>query len=695
MFRYMTIILLGVAIFLGAAWYLGLRPGDTTLFPPNFAEGNVEEPVTPADKLGDLLLDKSIIHEFKPIELPRRKNIDPIVLPGQMTAFETEEVPSKVAQGSVLFIGDQVDEAAVLAAGSAAFLAEPYYPAEIYAGRNTFVKFFRRHYEGDTVRQGQMLGMVDPAKAFSIVLEKIAKIAASEADRKAAQAAEKEGETRKIRADYLYFEKKAIPAEDHGAAVLTWIKLMNERISADEKVKLAEIEKDEADVDLYQHQIRARMPYKTFTIKSIQRGAGAFVKQMDPVVMTVQNIERLMAEAPIDEQYAVRLKENMTATIEPTIIEAPIHELPGHTAEVNSVAVTKNNLIISGSEDHSICVWARDSSAPLHELRHDDAVKVVACSPVDANLVLAGCGDGSIWMWEITKDGAKQVREPIRKAHGNEAHITALAFSTDGKYFASGGSDGSIKLWTTDDGMLKYPFDPAHGVARAHDDAVTSLAFTPQCRLVSAGGDNTLRVWVLKDKGAYLEGKIEKRKGTVRQLGVSRDGQWMLFDQGHMLKLYSVQLRKFVHTINLPANATPFDTLAQFSPDGSLMLTAGAPEGRLQLWSTPTADKRGFEVRQLATRERQAVTCATFAPTAGKDAFMVSGAGHRLYVWAVPTAKEIAEHRIENVPLTLKTQSIDPTTKQTRIGFEVANQFSPRYPNGRFEAGRPVTIVID
>jgi hypothetical protein len=39
--------------------------------------------------------------------------------------------------------------------------------------------------------------------------------------------------------------------------------------------------------------------------------------------------------------------------------------------------------------------------------------------------------------------------------------------------------------------------------------------------------------------------------------------------------------------------------------------------------------------------------------------------------------------------LTLKTQTLDPSTRQIRVGFEVAN------PNGRFEAGRPVTIVID
>src|SRR5205814_5068581 len=98
--------------------------------------------------------------KFAPIAVPTRKSSDPFLLYGVMNPFETEEVPSKVP-GTILFIGDQVDDHAVFVAGSAAFLAEPYYPAVIDAGKDKFVKFFRRHYEGDTIKQGQMLGMVD------------------------------------------------------------------------------------------------------------------------------------------------------------------------------------------------------------------------------------------------------------------------------------------------------------------------------------------------------------------------------------------------------------------------------------------------------------------------------------------------------------------------------------------------------
>jgi WD40 repeat protein len=701
--RAIIVIFLGVALAIVAAWHFDLLPGDRTdplpkPLPPN--------DTVPVSKLGPDLYD---LGKFKPIEMPKKRaSTDPIVLHGVMNAFEVEEVPSKV-QGTVLFIGEQVDDSAVLVAGSAAFLAEPYYFATVFTGRQTFVKFYRRLYEGQVVQQGQMLGMVDPPEALGGVLEKIAKIAAAEADYEASIAGEKEGDARYRRAQLLH-ERKVISAEDLGAALLTYIKLKNEMISAREKVKLAEIEKDQADVKLRMHELRAVLPYKTYTIKTIHRPAGTFLKQLDPVVMTVQSLERLLAEASIEEQYYTRFKDrkHVTATIEPTVLEAPTHEWHGHDGDVTCVAVARDMRIVSGSEDRSVCVWKAHEVAMQRKFEHDEPVKALACSPKDAkdNLCVVGCGDGKIWLWDLDGDKNMPIKK-LDKPHGHTA-ITAVAFSPDGEYFASGAEDGSIRLWTTATRELKYAFVPQNGVEHCHEDAVTSLHFTPQSRLISAGRDKTLRVWVLKKDGATPDGKpLRDREGNVRNLGVSQDGQWMLFDQGRTLRFLSVEDRKLVHSINLPPNAQPFDTLTVFSPDGTLLLTAGAPEGRLQLWRTPLnsaggqdAPARAFEVRQFAPRERdRAVACAAFSPAKALgdvQPFAVSGSGQKVYLWNLPDQDEVKKHRLENIPLTIKSQTLDTSTRTTRIGFEVANPPEPpRYPNGRFEAGRPVTIVID
>ena len=171
----------------------------------------------------------------------------------------------------------------------------------------------------------------------------------------------------------------------------------------------------------------------------------------------------------------------------------------------------------------------------------------------------------------------------------------------------------------------------------------------------------------------------------------------MLFDLGRTLQMLSVKTRTLKHTLNVPNNAS-FETLALFSPDSKLILTAGAPEGRMQLWRTPEGNARSFEVRQFATKESRPVSCAAFSPDAGKpglNSFVVSASGRKVYRWAIPTEQEVSEHRVERVRLTLKTQQLESSTQTMRVGFEVMNEFSDRYPNGRFEPGRPVTIVID
>ncbi len=697
MFRILFIVALGAGLFLVIAWQLGLLDQTSVTNPKNVGQIGAIEVADPTTLGKDLYT----ADPYPTIVPPPRGQSNPIPVVGTMNAIEIEEVPSPVP-GRVLFIGDQVSDSAVLAAGSAPFLAEPYYPTEpIDGGRNRYTKFYRRYYEGQTAHHGQMLAMIQPSEALGYVLEKIEKIGVAEAETVAALAGAKEGHERYIREKNLV-ERGAGSPEALGGAKLTKIKLESEYITKQGAVRLANNEKDQADIRLRQHELRAFLPYKHFTIKSIVRQQGAFVQQQNPAVLVVQNLERLMAEAMIEEPDYLRLQSRkyITATIEPTIIEGSQNEMFGHRGEIHSIAVSRDYRIVSASEDKTLCVFRPMDRAPLRMYMHPDPIRVVVCTPKTAemNLAIVGCAKGNLYVWDLDDQDKKKVKPPLK--HGDDTAITSLAISQDGKFLASGARDGSIKLWKIETTLTPlYSFIPAHGVAQGHEDAVTSLHFTPQCRLVSASRDKSVRVWQLKEKGAVADGEpVHDRQGNVADLGVSPDGRWMLFDKDRTLWLMSLEERKLVHTISLTAGATPFDTLAKFSPDGSLMLTAGVAEGRLQLWRAPEGNERGFEVRQFAPRDKQAVTCAAFSPDAGKggaNSFAVSASGSIVYLWNIPTVADVGSQRIPDVPLTLRTHSLDHATKMSRIGFEVTNPVSDRYPNGRFEVGRPVTIVIE
>jgi WD40 repeat protein len=686
--------IVGVVLLFALLWQVFSPISD----PPTSDGTQTVDPVADIADLGD---DLYKVEAFPDIRRRTKGGADPIILYGVMNAIEQEEVPSQVP-GLILFIGEQVDESVVLAAGSAPFLAEPYYFATVDAGE-IFVKFYRRLYEGQPIRRDQMVALIQPAKALGEVLVKAAKIEFAEAEYEAAKAGEKEGAERLQRAEKLY-RARSIAKEDLGAAQLTWQKLDSERITKEKSVKIARLEKQAADIDLNYHVLKPVMPYKESSIKSIVRHSGYAVKPGDPVII-VQHLGRLQAEALIEEQYYRDLKDKekrnkqITATIEPTILEKPYREWVAHDRDVTSVAVARDmdnkfsRIVSAGGEDRLVCVWSLDSLLLEKTLKHEDTVVVVATpSREGKNLCLAGCANGDIYVWDLNAEKEDPI-QTIKKGHGDK--IRSLAFSPKGEFFASGAEDGSIRIWANDGNKFveKYAFDPKHGVKQCHEDAVTSLHFTEQCRLISAGADKTLRVWRLKEQGAVPEYEaLCHRAGNVTQLGVSHDGKWMLFDQGTTLKLCSVKTGSFTHTLSVPVNSTPFDTLALFSPDSSLILTAGLPEGRLQLWRAPDGDARPFEVRQFATREREPVTCAAFSPDAGKSgptSFAVSASGKNIYVWPIMTHQEVSKHRITDVQMTLRTHSLDPSTKQSRVGFEIDNK------DDRFEAGRPATIVIE
>jgi cytochrome c len=154
----------------------------------------------------------------------------------------------------------------------------------------------------------------------------------------------------------------------------------------------------------------------------------------------------------------------------------------GHGGPVRALAVSPNNaLAMSGSFDQSAIVWNLATGAAVSVLRfHDGAVNAVAAMP-DGRFVTAG-EDGRIAIWRAGE------ATPVQTFEEHNGPIVALAVSPDGQEIASASWDETASVRSLIDGRSK--------AFRGHRGNVNAVGFLPDGRLVSAGYDTTLRIWL-------------------------------------------------------------------------------------------------------------------------------------------------------------------------------------------------------
>jgi WD40 repeat protein len=120
----------------------------------------------------------------------------------------------------------------------------------------------------------------------------------------------------------------------------------------------------------------------------------------------------------------------------------------------------------------------------------------LAWSPVKAGLLLSGSEDTSICMWDVeAAPRAQRELAPLKTYSGHKAGVQDVAFHPHSdSVFASCSDDGYLFLWDQRQGGK-----PSQSVL-AHQSEANSLAFNPYCEFVLAtgSGDNTVAMWDLR-----------------------------------------------------------------------------------------------------------------------------------------------------------------------------------------------------
>lgn len=216
---------------------------------------------------------------------------------------------------------------------------------------------------------------------------------------------------------------------------------------------------------------------------------------------------------------------------------------------------------------------------------------------------------------------------PIGLLKGHAKSVDSLAFAHDSLTLASGGADGTVRLWDAQSGELRHTLS---GIT----EGVESMTFSPNNQVLHVVAmDNTLTLWEVAT-GKLRKTAADHRK-TIWPVAVSPDGAWVAS---------GTRNRKVVRLLDLVSGATRAEFSDQeswiksvdFSNDGKLVVSQSFDDA-VRIWDTASGRSRqSFTVSSntlngvVISKDNRFAACAVEARDVG--------------VWEVDTGKQI--HRL-------------------------------------------------
>jgi WD40 repeat protein len=303
---------------------------------------------------------------------------------------------------------------------------------------------------------------------------------------------------------------------------------------------------------------------------------------------------------------------------------------------------------------------------------HAGRVLAVAFRP-GGLFVATGGGDGTVRVWDV---GTGEQRIQLE---GHTGPVRSIAYSPDGRVIASAGDDWTIGIWDADTGEQRAQLT-------GHTGLVRSVVYNRRGDwIASASADRTVRIWDAETGEQFRH--LLPRPSGLNAVAFSPDGE-LIACAGNDPAVWIWRIRAdSAPERRLTGHASRVNAVA-FSPDGGLIASAGADRS-IKIWDPQTG-----EMRSELSGARATVNAIAFGYSG--QAIASAGENGKVLIWDLATglAQELADHRARvncvaynpAAPAVVATASDDGTARV----WEVASRTELRQLKGHTG---PITLV--
>lgn len=231
-------------------------------------------------------------------------------------------------------------------------------------------------------------------------------------------------------------------------------------------------------------------------------------------------------------------------------------------------------------------------------------------------LLATGGIDGTIKLWDVESG-------KLLETLAGHTDILCLTFSPDGRLLAAGCGNSSLKLWDTGSGKLLMTLE-------GHQKPVWSVSFSPDGRTLASGSlDSTIRLW--DPSTGELSGSLKGHTDSVRAVSFSPDGL-KLASGGNdgTLRIWDLATQKQETALDLGGAIWS----VAYSQDGKHLATAGE--------NLPVEIRAAQTGKPLLALSYAPDTVYSLAFSPDGRMLATGGSDHSARLWEVASGKNLA-----------------------------------------------------